>query len=591
MSTQAPENVHVKDPITFEVLRNALSSIVEEAGVMLERTAVNPVINEGLDFACSVTTADGRVIAQGQRDLLAFIGTAPIWVKNTIEWIGVENFRPGDIVIMNDPFLGGTHCQDVKLIMPVFWEDELVAFVQNCAHWIDVGGAIAGSYNPLAHHAVEEAFLITPIHLVREGEIDENVLKLILRNVRDPESSRGDVTGQIAACRLGESRLHSLFDRYGKELILGVMEDLISYSEKLLRQEWEKIPDGTYEAVDYADCDPTTEDKKPVKIALTITISGDRATYDFSASDPQVAGGINGPSSVAMSAAMLATKSMFPEIPMNEGIFNAIDWVIPPGRIVSATYPAPISGMASTVVSKTIDNVYLCFIQVIPEKVMCAQNCLLNLVFSGPDNREGTRERFIMYMWLDGGWGARPALRDNVTGQTLFASTTKNIPIERCEQESPVLFEQYEYLPDSEGAGRHRGGFGIVKSLRLTHGDGILAVMGDRGETRPWGYAGGEDGTPNTVTYAPATDEQDDIGVFAAGYPLKQSRLVRVTTSGGGGYGPPAERPPEWVCEDVNAGLVSVERAENVYKVALALDPESRDYVVDGDRTAELRAS
>lgn len=579
------------DPVTFEVVRHALESIVEEAGVMLERTALNPVINEGLDFACSFTTADGRVVAQGQRDLLAFIGTAPIWVKSTIDWIGADRFREGDLVIMNDPFLGGTHCQDVKTLMPVWWEGELIAFVQNCAHWIDCGGAIPGSYNPMATHAVEEAFLITPIHLIREGVLDNDVLRLVLRNVRDPETTYGDVMAQIQACRLGETRLTQLLRRYGRDLVLDVMEAVIRYSETLIREEWRKLPDGRYSAVDYIDRDPTVPDSPPIRIQLDITIDGDRAVYDFSGSDPQVNGGVNGPKSVAISAAMLATKSMFPRIPMNEGIYQAIDWVIPDGTVASATYPAPISGMAATVVSHTIDNVYRCFIEPAPDKVMCAETNLINLIFSGPDPRPERRKPFIAYVWHIGGWGGRPAKKDNFTGHALFASTTKNIPIERYERDAPLLFDQYELLQDSEGAGLHRGGLGVVKSLHLTHGDGLLAIQGDRAETRPWGFGGGHDGTPNVVTYAPGTEREREIGVFAAGFPLERDQMVYVATNGGGGWGDPRERPPEWVLEDVVDELVSIEKAREVYGVEITVrDFETLDVEVDVAATEQLRA-
>jgi N-methylhydantoinase B len=579
------------DPVTFEVLRNGLASIVEEAGVMLERTALNAVINEGLDFACSFTTADGRVVAQGQRDLLAFIGTAPIWVKNTIDYIGIDRFKEGDLVVMNDPFLGGTHCQDVKTLMPVWWGEEIIAFVQNCAHWIDCGGPIPGSYNPMATHAVEEAFLIPPIHLIREGELDNDVLRLLLRNVREPETSYGDLMGQIQACRLAERRLHQLVARYGKELVLSVMEGVIRYSEALIRREWDALPDGTLTAVDFIDRDPTDVNGAPVRIQLDITIEGNRAIYDFSGSDPQVRGGVNGPKSVAISAAMLATKSMYPEIPMNEGVYQAIDWVIPDGLVVSATYPSPISGMASTVVSKTIDNVYRCFIQSAPAKVMCAETNLINVIFSGGDPRTEQPKAFIAYVWLDGGWGGRPAKKDNFTGHALFASTTKNIPVERYERDAPMLFERYEYLQDSEGAGRHRGGFGVVKALRLTHGDGRIAVQGDRGTTRPWGWDGGDDGTSNFVTYAKGTDREAEIGVFAANVPIAQGELIWISASGGGGWGDPKSRPPEWVLEDVVDELVSVEKARDVYGVAITVrDLDTLDIQVDEEATRKLRA-
>lgn len=577
------------DPVTFEVLRNALASIVEEAGAMLERTALNPVINEGLDFACSFTTRDGRVVAQGQRDIPAFIGTAPIWVKRTLEWIGIENFAPGDVVLMNDPFLGGTHCQDVKTLVPVFWGDELIAFVQNCAHWIDCGGAFPGSYNPRATHAVEEALLITPIHIMRKGELEENALRLILRNVRDPETTLGDLMGQIEACRLGERRLHDLIGKYGRDVIVAEMEAVIEYSATLLRKEWEAIPDGTYRAVDFIDGDPTDPDRGPVKVALTVTIEGSTAHYDFSESDTQVRGGVNGPMSVTVSAAMLATKAMFPHIPMNEGIYEAINWELPEGLVVSAEYPAPISGMASTVVAKTIDNLYRCFIQVTPMKVMCAQNNLLNLIFSGWDSREGYDKQFILYMWLDGGWGARPARRDNGTGHPLHAASAMNIPIERYERDCPVIFRRYEFAPDSEGAGRHRGGFGVVKSLQLTHGGGQLSVQGDRGAIAPWGFEGGGDGSPNVLTYEPGKALEADIGVFAAGFQLQERSTVEVRTCGGGGFGRPYQRDLEWVLEDVAAGLISLARAESVYGVAIETSDDGGGYSVDVQRTEALR--
>ena len=243
------------DPITFEVLRNAFMSIVDEMGLMLERVGHSLVVSEGRDFSAAICDADGRMIAEGKDDLPAHVGTLPFTVKGVIDWVGKDDIHEGDIFIMNDAYIGGTHYQDVRTIMPVFRDGKLLAFVQNSAHWSDVGGPVPGSFHAEAESTYGEALYITPLHLVRAGELDEEVLRFILRNVRVPDTTRGDVFAQIASCRTGEARLQSLIDKYGVELILSEMSELIRYSEALLREEFRKLPDGTYSFEDAIDFD------------------------------------------------------------------------------------------------------------------------------------------------------------------------------------------------------------------------------------------------------------------------------------------------------------------------------------------------
>jgi N-methylhydantoinase B len=580
------------DALTFSVLRHAFENTVNEMGAKIIRCAHSPVVNEGHDFGATITTADGRLVAQGDQDLPAFVGLAPIWAKSQIDWIGIENFHEGDVVVANDPYLGGTHCMDVRFMMPVFWEGELVAFTQDIAHWVDCGGPLPGGFNPKAAHILQESLRITPIHIVRRGEFDRNVAELILANVRLRDWSFGDMMSQIQALRVGEERLHALLAKYGKQTIIRAMEQSIEVSEGMMRREIEAMRDGVYRAVDYIDRDPAADSDEPLAIRLEITIEGDRLHCDLSQSSPQALGPVNGPKAVSVSALMVTIKSMFPDIPMNEGVFQAIEFDIPDGLVCSCIYPAPVSGMASACYARVLDCVYRCFIEIVPEKCMACPNTILNIIVSGTDHRAGKDGApFVSLTWIEGGYGARPAKRDNHSAMSLFASGTQSMPMERLEREYPVLFERYEYLTDSEGAGRHRGGFGVEKKLRVLFDGGSATCQGDRERHRPWGANDGLSGGPNTLRVEPETGEPYEIGVFAVDVPLQARAVVAATTNGGGGFGSPLDRPPEWVLEDVIDELVSIERARDVYGVVIvARDPARLVYEIDDEATEALRS-
>jgi N-methylhydantoinase B len=575
------------DPMTFAVIQHALTNVVDEMGAKIMQSAYSPVVNEGRDFAASITTADGRLVAQGQQDLPAFIGIAPIWAKAQIGFIGIENFRRGDVVMANDPYMGGTHCMDVRFMMPVYWEGDLVAFVQDIAHWVDMGGPLPGGFNPRASHILQEAMRITPVHVMREGLLDENLVSFVLANVRLADWSYGDMMGQIQGLKVGEQRLHGLLGKYGRDTVLGAMEEVIRSSEELMRAEFARMPDGEYEAIDYIDRDPASDSDEPLKIHLKMQVEGDRVRCDLSGSSPQALGPVNGPKSVSVSALMVAIKSMFPEIPMNEGVYQAIDFHIPEGLVCSAIYPAPVSGMASACYARVLDCVYRCFIEISPSEAMACPYTILNIIVSGKDARPGRGDKpFVMYTWIEGGYGGRPGKKDNHTAMSLFASGTQSIPIESLEREHPVRFERFEYLADSEGAGMHRGGFGVEKSLTVQVAGAAITCQGDRGKFVPWGYDGGYDAAPNSLM-----DGELEIGVFAVDHPLEPGRLVRTRTNGGGGFGSPLDRPPEWVLEDVVDELITVEKARAVYGVEVRVgDPEVSEYELDLPATEATRA-
>ena len=383
--TVAPERVDI-DPITFEVLRNALVSVVDQMEAMLEKVAFSLVVNEARDLSNSLCNANGDLVAAGEVDLPAHVGTIPYMMRGILGCLGEEAvaaLRDGDIIVMNDPFLGGSHNMDVRMVMPVFAREELVAWVATSVHWSDIGGPVPGGFNPTARNTFEEGLVITPIHIVREGVIDENLVRLLLRNVRIPDALRGDLIAQIEACRTGKAGVEALLAKYGRDTVVGAFEQSIERSEQMIRAEVAKLPDGVWEWEDFIDYDPNGDPDKPLRVHLRMTIDGDQLTYDFSASHPQGEHGAQGPPSMAWGAAAVATKSLFPHVPVNQGIDNAVRVVFTRGTVVSAEFPAAVSGAFATVYDQVMSCVYGCFMQVAPERAMACPFNSVNVTISG----------------------------------------------------------------------------------------------------------------------------------------------------------------------------------------------------------------
>lgn len=578
------------DSITFEVLRNAFRAVVDEMAVLLEKVAFSTVVSEGRDFTAAICAPNGDLVTQEEQGLPLIGGTIPFRVKALIEHVPKDDIAEGDMFVFNDPYLGGTHAQDVSIIAPVYWEDALFAFVQVSAHWPDLGGPMPGSFNSEADSSYAEALMIPPVHIIRKRVVNRDVESLILRNVRVSEVVRGDMRAMIEACRIGESRLHDLLRRYGRETLNAEIEALFDYSEQLIRLEFERIANGTYSWTDYIDRDPLGDPDTPLLVGLDLTISGDRATYDFSRTDKQAKGPVNAPKSACYSASLATTKAIFPHIPLNQGLLRAIDVVVPSGRIVSAEFPAPVNGVACNAAEKIVSCVHGCYSQVVPDRTMACPSNLVNICLGGFDPRPGKNRDYVMYCWLAGGWGARSIAGDNQTMLVPLASGTKIQPAEFLEREYPIRVEGYGMRPNSEGAGRFRGGFGLSFPIRLTHGEAILSVQGDRDRYTPWGFAGGLSPIGNGMIYQPGTEEEENIGIMRAGFRVHAGALLDYWQGGGGGWGSPLDRAPELVLRDVENELVSVDRAKDVYGVVLRLvDADLNTYEVDEEATAELR--
>jgi len=579
------------DPITFEVLANAFTSVIDEMGIMLEKVSFSTVTSEARDYSCSIGNGKGDVVARGAGDLPLLGATGTFRFGAVIDGIPHEQFAPGDVILHNDPYMGGTHIQDVSAIMPVFWEDELVYFVQITSHWADLGGPVPGSFNSDATTVFAEGLLIPPVHVMRAGEWDRSVERLILRNVRIPEVIRGDLRGLVEAARVGARQLLALVQKYGADVVQAASDGFITYSESLLRHEFKQLPDGTVSWEDHIDGDPITGFDHPIQVGLDVTIAGDGATFDYTRTDPAGIGPVNCTKAVAVGASVSAIKAVFPHVPLNDGFLRAIEFVLPDGAVINADYPRPVGGMAANAAEKVLSCVHGCFIQIAPERAMACPTNLVNITLSGIDNRPGRGGEFVMYLWLAGGWGARPAAGDNHTFLMPLAAGTRLQFAEVLERVYPALIEGYGLKPDSEGAGKYRGGFGLSSPFHMTHGDALINTQGDRELILGWGHDGGEGALGNKLIYAPGSPEEQSIGVMRAGFPIHQGVTTDYWQGGGGGVGDPLTRDVNAVIRDVRNGLVSLGRAADVYGVVLNLvDEDLLEYEVDEEATAARRA-
>lgn len=582
------------DPILFQVLQNAFTSVAEEMTILIQNVAFSLVVSDGRDASSSICDASGDLVASGAHDIPAHIGTHPFSVKGAIAWSGREAadyFKPNDIVVMNDAYVGGTHNNDVRLIMPVYVDGELIAFVANSAHWPDIGGSVPGTFDPNARSSQGEGLIIPPCHLARDGELDQELIRFILRNVRVADTAYGDLLAQVGAVKLGERRMRDLAAEYGADLIRSAMRETIEYSEALMRDQFAQLPDGSWDAESFVDGDPADADAGPVGVRMTLTVAGDRATYDLSGCDPQAKGAINGPVACTYSAAIATTKCIFPHVPMNQGVLNAIDFELPDGpSVVTAEYPAPISGMAATVFPHVANCVLKTFIQVIPERCMAGPTGLINICWGGQDTREGRNDEYVCYLWLEGGWGGRVAKRDNTTAMTVFATGARNQPIELHERSAPLLFDCYRLEPDTGGAGASRGSNGVTRRWTITHGSAVLSCLGDGAHEGPWGFDGGRSAPPNHFHYRAGASDRLDIGMVTTGLRIEAGHMLEYHQSGGGGVGDPFERDPDWVLEDVIEGYVTQEGARRDYGVVV-VERGPAGYELDWTRTAEVRAA
>ncbi len=571
------------DPITLEVMRNAFYSIADEMIVALIRASYSTNIKDRRDASCAIYTSTGDVVVVAQSEIGTplHLGTMQSAVRSAMAAYPFDDLKPGDAVAMNMPYPAGPgHLNDLCLISPVFYQGEMIAITANQAHHVDVGGFAPGSMPFGVREIFQEGLQIPPIRLFRGGELEPELWSLIAQNVRPQVEVKGDLLAQYACNITGARRLSELMERYTPERVGTYLEEMIGYSERRMRAALQKVPKGTYSYEDVIEGDGISS--KPYAIRVEIEARGDSIRTDFSASDDAALGPINCRwPSVAACVYYVFKALLDPELPPNAGAYKPFDIIVREGSVLSAIYPTSVCN-ANIITTQRITDVLLgALAEAIPERVQAACSGTMNLLnIGGRDPRSG-----VLYNYIEtyaGGQGAMHDL-DGMDAIQNHMTNTRNAPVEAIEAAYPLVVEKYGLLPDSEGAGEHRGGVGLTRVLR-TQGDVQLTLSSDRGEVPPWGLDGGGDAKTSKCEVI-----EPDGSVRAlpskVTTTVSSGRVIVTETPGGGGWGAPRERDPGAVRSDVAAGLLSPERARDVYGVAV--DPETLE--VDELATSQLR--
>ena len=576
------------DPVTFEVLKNSFITTVDQMAEQVLRTCYSFVIYNR-DFSSALNDANGDSIAQGNQDIAVHVGTLHYTCKDVIR-VFRGKMKPGDVYIINDPYAGGTHFNDVRLIRPIFVGDEIIAYSQSNGHWSDVGGSVPGSFDVMAKEMFREGIRITPVRIIDQGEFREDVANMIAANTRDPSSVIGDMHAQIEATRVAEREILRLVDKYGKDTVVTGFKEVQDYVEQATRQRISDLPDGSWETVDYIDRDPALgEGLIPIRVKLTI--KGDEVTYDFTGSHDCISTLYNSAFGATFSGVVAGMKTYFPDLPLNSGFYRPIKVIAPKDSIVDAPWPVAVTGFLMPF-EKIMNSIYEIWSDIIPERaIACAFN-LEYLLTGGRDTRHEGKPMFMFYDWLPGGWGGR-ATKDgcNVT-TACFGTGLQTQPIEGQERLSPILANEFEIGCDSGGPGKFRGGAGVVKTSTLREAEStVLSYICDRERAIVWGIKGGLPSIPHGLWVKRAgTDEKEWLGTIFSDVDIEPGDMFSRPTAGGGGLGDPLERDPEAVMRDVEDDYVSLERAKKDYGVALkVIDIDLAQYEIDVEATKAAR--
>ena len=482
------------DPVTLAVLQNGLQQVCNEMDLAFVRAAFSPVIAEGLDRSDGIYAAkNGELIAQGELGLPIFVGTMQFSTKAVID--RAKALEEGDIFILNDPYLGGTHLMDVKFVKPFFYRGRHFAWLANTGHWPDTGGMVPGGFSAHATEVEQEGLRLPPVKLFKAGKIDEEILSIVLSNIRIADQRIGDIKAQAAALAIGDRRLTMLLDRYGQDLVSDAIDELKVRATQQMRAKIMSLPDGNYEAETVVDSDGVVNE--PLFIRLRIDKRGDSLVFDFSKSSPPCRGPMNSVLATTKSAVYLAMKHIFPEVPINAGTFVPLQIIDPAGTFLDARYPSPVSGCAAEVSQRIAEAVFLALAPASPERLFAAPaGTSGNLAIGGRDPKTG--KGYVMYLVTGGGYGGSSEI-DGISNGCSTIGISKTPPIELLEQRFPVLFEEFALAEGTGGAGRRRGGFGVRYKIALRRGEARASFVMDHGRVGPPGIFGGAPGLPNHI--------------------------------------------------------------------------------------------
>ncbi|WP_321501086.1 hydantoinase B/oxoprolinase family protein [Breoghania sp.] len=573
------------DPITLSVIQSGLQQVCDEMDLSFSRAAFSPVIAEANDRSDGIYSArDGSLIAQGAGGLPVFVGTMQYSTRTLIEMIAqgsVAAPEPGDIYIVNDPYLGGTHLMDVRFAMPFYRNGEIFCWLSNTGHWPDTGGAVPGGFSASATSVEQEGLRLPPVRLFKKGVLDTEIYSIICSNIRVSEQRIGDVKAQAAALLVGEKRLGRILDRYGDDVVAEAIDELRRRAADQMRANIRLIPEGTYRSTAYVDSDGVVDE--PLEIRLAITAKDGELVFDFEGSSKPCIGPMNSVLATTLSSVYLAMRHIFPDVPISAGAFEPLNVKTPEGTFLDAHYPRPVSGCAAEVSQRIAEAVFAALVEALPDRVTAAPaGSSGNFALGGHDPDRG--RGFVMYQISGGGYGGNSD-HDGLTNGCSTIGISKAPPVEIMEQQFPVLYHRYALREGSGGAGAHRGGFGLDYEIELRRGHATASFVMDHGRFGPQGALGGRDGMPNSVTVY-----QDGEALVPAhlskaqDIPMKPGDRVRVGTPGGGGYGDPLDRDPALVGEDVRLERYTAQAAAELFGVVVSSAGE-----VSADETAELR--
>ncbi|MEW9921274.1 hydantoinase B/oxoprolinase family protein [Marimonas sp. MJW-29] len=577
------------DPVTFEVLKNSFITSVDQMAEQMLRTCYSFVIYNR-DFSNALHDADGNCVAQGNADIAVHVGTLHYTCKDVIR-VFEGDMYPGDVYAINDPYAGGTHFSDVRLIRPIFDEETLIGFSQSNGHWSDLGGSVPGSFNVAAHEMFGEAVRITPIRLFHKGKFCSDVANMIAANTRDPGSIIGDIHSQAQATQVAEREIQRLVAKYGRGQVLQGMNEVQDYVERAVRQRIAALPDGTWEAVDYIDRDPGGGEGM-IPIHVKMTIKGDQIVYDFEGSHPTISSIYNSAHGATFSAVVAGMKTFFPDLPLNSGFYRMVEIKAPKGSVVSAEWPVAVTGFLMPF-EKIMNAIFEMWSKIMPERaIACAFN-LEYLLAGGNDLRKPEKPIYMFYEWLPGGWGGRNGKDGSDVTTACFGTGLMSQPSEGNERVNPTRADEFQIKQDSPGPGKWRGGAGVIKGSTLLEAENtVISYICDRERAVVWGIEGGLPSMPHGLMIEHSdTGEEKWLGSVFSNYKIKSGDRFTRPTAGGGGFGDPLERDPKAVLEDVIDEYVSVDRAEKDYGVVIeVVDADMLDYRIDAAATEKARA-
>jgi N-methylhydantoinase B len=579
------------DPVTFEILRNGFWALCTQANERLRSVAYSPTISEGNDSSVALLTPEGRLVSHGHTDMCPHMGTFEEGVKALIrEYDG--KFKKGEVYFHNDPYTGGTHQNDVKIIRPIFIGRELFAFACTTAHWSDVGGPYPGTFNPRATECYAEGLRIPGIKIYENEKPIKQVLDLLSCNMRVFPERLGELYGQYQACMLIEKRVQEYVSKFGKAAVKEAFEETMNYSEKIFKSDLRHLPDGEYTFSDFGDMDIMDSKHEMIKVTCVLKKKGTEVTLDYTQSDPAPKGSWGFPRPALLSAAYAGTVHYFPHLaPLNHGIIRSVKVVSTPGSCVDVKEPTPVTGYCSGAYEKVLSATMGCWAQVFAqikrERVNAMAVNLMNVSTGGWHPKK--KRYFVSYLWMEGGLGAR-TYKDGPTGLLgFYIGMARNQPVEVHEQWYTMRYTNVQVVQDSCGHGKFRGGFAFQRNF-MAWSDSVLTIHADREKVTPAGLGGGLNGGPAKLIKNKGTPEEENLGMFAVGVQLKPGDHITFQSNGGGGFGDPIERAPSMVLEDVIDEFITLETARDVYGVVIeVIDVDTLDYRIDDEKTSRLR--